>query len=155
MEPVHQILNSYEQARQQRIIRNREMLDSLGLTFSIAADPRPPQAHASKTVKSSLPQAPPRRSKRLLGEVVAPDGDMLNKSTCKEARKLSNSISRESVDSHYAHNLRRVRYMSSAALIQRIKSISNRAKMESFVQVLHDEGLSDLAAEAEFRLAKL
>ncbi|KAL3161502.1 hypothetical protein ABBQ32_010377 [Trebouxia sp. C0010 RCD-2024] len=155
MENSEEPLNDYEQARQQRIIRNRDMLDSLGLTVSIAADPRPPQASASSKVKASKPQAPPRRSKRLLGEDVPSNGDTLNKSAFKEVRKLPNSQSRGTMDSHYAHNLRRVRYMNPSALMQRIRSISNRAKMESFVQVLHDEGLSDLAAEAELKLASL
>ncbi|KAL3161751.1 hypothetical protein ABBQ38_008846 [Trebouxia sp. C0009 RCD-2024] len=155
MEHSEEPLNGYEQARQQRIIRNRDMLNSLGLTVSTAAGPKPPQASANRKVKSSKPQASPRRSKRLLGHIVPSHGDTLNKSAFKELRKLPNSLSRGTMDSHYAHNLRRVRYMNPSALMQRIRSISNRAKMESFVQVLHDVGLSDLAAEAELKLASL
>ena len=83
MELSDQPLNSYEEARQQRITRNKEMLDSLGLTVNTPADPRPPQACASKKAKSSLPQAPPRRSKRLLGEVAASLGDTVSKSASK------------------------------------------------------------------------
>lgn len=90
MENSEEPLNDYEQARQQRIIRNRDMLDSLGLTVSIAADPRPPQASASSKVKASKPQAPPRRSKRLLGEDVPSNGDTLNKSAFKAGLPTAN-----------------------------------------------------------------
>lgn len=85
MESSDQSSNSYEQARRQRIMRNGQILASLGLTNNYVVE-QPRQTCASKKTKVSLPQVPTRRSKRqqgLSGELEAPSKDTLDKPTCK------------------------------------------------------------------------
>ena len=71
---VQQIVNSYEEARQQRIARNQQMLDSLGLSHSTAAKQ---PAIKSRKLEVSAPQQPLRRSKRRQGLTtpVGPERD--------------------------------------------------------------------------------
>ena len=59
--------NLYEQARQERILRNRQVLDSLGIqSISLPAPRHKPSI--AKTSKAHAPTLPTRKSRRQQGE---------------------------------------------------------------------------------------
>ena len=87
MELSHQVSNSYEQARQQRIARNQRMLADLGLGHSIVEE-QPSQARVPRKHKVQPPKLPARRSKRqqgLAGGLEGPTNDTLD-DTASQAR---------------------------------------------------------------------
>ncbi|KAL0025834.1 hypothetical protein WJX79_004446 [Trebouxia sp. C0005] len=67
----------------------------------------------------------------------------------KVHRLRANVSQNQNRDHLYQHNLMRVRSMSTFALAKRIGKIQNKAKMESLIQVLQDEGLTELANDAQ------
>jgi hypothetical protein len=72
-------MNDYEEARRQRVLRNREVLQDLGLlddplaAVNVAGDARPHKQPLQTTCSSEPPVAPAqptRRSRRLQGETL-------------------------------------------------------------------------------------
>ncbi|DBA83461.1 TPA: hypothetical protein ACH3X2_006396 [Trebouxia sp. C0005] len=119
--------NEYENARQKRILRNQQVLADLGLT-SVELPTRHVEVPAvARKSKSEQVQLPPRRSKRQQGQPIEQQEEI------------------DVASDMYP----KVRSMSTFALAKRIGKIQNKAKMESLIQVLQDEGLTELANDAQ------
>ncbi|DBB04846.1 TPA: hypothetical protein ACH3X3_010135 [Trebouxia sp. C0006] len=159
MEPLQAGSNEYENARQKRILRNQQVLADLGLNTAELPIRHAEVPAVSRKSKSEQVQLPLRRSRRQQGQPIEQQEKMDLVSDVypkQEIQRLRADVRRnQNMDHLYQHNLMRVRSMSAFALAKRIGKIQNKAKMESLVQVLQDEGLTELANDAQQAMTEL
>lgn len=136
---------AYEAARQERIRRNQELLDGLGIENCV---PKPHERIEKDNGREKRPReprgthAPTRRSGRLRGE-AAPELELLDEDDIARAaaaeasaRKKRVALSRlEDPETLDSLNLYRVQTMSDEALLRRIWKIRRSDKMDSFIKV--------------------
>jgi len=177
-----EVVNSYEAEREERIARNRKVMEALGLfaeDVELAAELRKKReslkgAGGAKKRKAEEAQ-PLRRSRRLDGEATGEEAEPAPPSASAHAHEVeAEAYTRRHAGAQgratlvgtasYEHTLMRCKTMSEAALLNRVKAIERSkgkhavTKMRLFATVSFLEGyleVSEAAAEALQRLIAL